>query len=187
MKFKTSLTIFLTIFLLSNNVIAKDNGDKWAKFKRGNYSIKYPANWRLLENGNQHGEFYILVPVLHDSKGLKNTIYLKIEPLNKNNNSLEAFAKSNKKKINHYVTQSTIISNETLGKKKKIYQRIEYTAPYPESVDARWVQYYFVKNDYGYMITAQMEDGEKDKLLPIMEEVLKTFKINGKKPSLNGF
>ena len=145
MKLKT-LLLTIVCFLVVTLVNAKGNSD-WQTFKKDNYKIQYPNDWRLVEVGDKHALFYIIAPSFGNNDAFNDNVNLVVEQLDEKNNTLAKFAKANERKVEHYVTDSEIISNETIGKKKKAFQRIEYTAPYPGSENARWVQYYFVKKD----------------------------------------
>jgi hypothetical protein len=168
--------LFLSLFTAP--LSAQVEEPKWQLYKMDNYKLEYPNDWKIVESQNKEwAEFYLVSPLTSKVDSFQDNVTLAIKTLNKSNNTLAKFSKFSEHNIGHYVDDSQIITSETLGKKKKAFHRIEYTATYPKTKGVRWIQYYFIKEDKAYIVTGMMENDQQEYFAPLMESILKTFKL----------
>jgi hypothetical protein len=172
------IAISLGLIIFCANILSAQETDKWVTLKIDNYKLEHPKDWKIVESQiKERAEFYLVAPLTSKVDSFQDNVTLAIRTLNKSNNTLLKFAKSSEHNIEHYVDDSQIMSSETIGKKKKAYHRIEYTASYPKTNGVRWIQYYIIKEDKAYLVTGMMEDSQREFYAPIMENILKSFKL----------
>ncbi len=170
--------VFFGLMLLFSAQISAQESEKWVTYKVDNYKLEHPKDWKIVESQNKdRAEFYLVAPLTSKVDSFQDNVTLTIRTLNKSNNTLLKFAKFSEHNVDRYVDDSEILSSETIGKKKKAFHRIEYTATYPKTNGVRWIQYYFVKAGKAYLVTGMMEDAQQEFYAPIMENILKTFKL----------
>lgn len=175
MKISFTIAFILTLFCFVLN--ANDGEQNLKTIKTESYELKYPEDWQFVEVDHQNIEFYIVAPLTNTDDKFGDNVNLAIEVLTKDNNTLKKFAKTSERKIENFVDDSKIISQTTIGKKKKAYHRIEYSASYKDTDGVYWLQYYILKNNHAFIITAMIEENQKDFYLDTMINILDSFKV----------
>lgn len=135
------------------------------------FSIKYPDNWTVDQNGLSGTKFILYSPAI-DGQAFRNNTNLIIQDLTGYNLDLDAFVKLSVDQIKQYIPAANIISSKTENGRHQII----YTGTH-EQLKLKWKQYYRVQNNRAYVLTFTADQASFDENLELATQVMDSFII----------
>jgi hypothetical protein len=155
--------------LATNEAVPAD----WKTFTHSNYSIQYPAKWRV-ELDDTSVEFTIESPDSASSSSAENLNLVKRDMAG------AAFSLDQMPdvvaQLKNDVTGFDLISSDKLKNGAGEYQRVVYAGT-QDGVDLVFEQRFYILHDTLYILTLTAMHSQWDKLSPIGDQILNTFAV----------
>ncbi len=161
--------IAILFFLISFSTFCQNN---FIEFKKDNFKIKYPENWKLDTSGQMNSSFILFSPKTDDDLFVEN-INLIIQDLSGQNLDLESYSELSENQIKSMVPNSKLIENKKVNNHKEVVW-----SGYVTNNDLKFKQYYYVIDNKAYVLTFSALESEYDNYLKIGTEILNSFQIN---------
>ena len=164
--------IILIIFLFT----ACQSNEKYSikELNKNAYSISYPPNLKLEENGSKGSEFALFTEKSDVNDQFVENINLVIQNLENLNVDLNKFVEISENQI---MADGKLISSERLRQNNSEFQKLIYSLPIND-FELKFIQYYFVANRKAYILTFTSEAKEFEKYSSDMEKIMSTFRVH---------
>ena len=93
----------------SNKVVAG-----WKTFEGTNYSVQYPPNWELSQNGSGETSFVLFSPLENDKDQFKENVNLLVQDLTGRNIDLDKFVEISEEQVKTMITNPTLIESTSV-------------------------------------------------------------------------
>lgn len=146
----------------------------WKTLNENNYSIQYPSNWELNQNG-QMGTSFILLSSLENNKDqFRENVNLIIQDLTGRNIDLDKYSEISEGQVKTMITNSKLIESKRIKNGNKEYHQLIYTGDQGE-YHLKFDQYYWVENEKAYVLTLTCEQSAFLNFKEIGENILNSF------------
>lgn len=140
------------------------------------FYISYPELWELEEN-TKPGVLLQLMEPNEDSKDLfQENFSVVLEKFLENNYSLKKYSEEAETTFLKYLTKPDVYQRESITIDGKEGNRIFIDAKIGK-YKLSFVQYFIVFDRQAYIITFSFEVKKKTKYLPLLDEIMKTFRF----------
>ena len=170
---KRILIIFTFFLLLSPAYLFSQ---EWNSIKTDKYSIDYPSDWEINEEGAM-GTAFILFSPLKDGNSFRENINLMIQDLTGFDFDLDSYTELSESQVGQYIQNAKILKSERLQGAAGEYHMIEYTGTQQE-FNLHWKQYYWYINDKAYLLTFTAEDTAYEEYISLANQIMNSFKLN---------
>jgi hypothetical protein len=172
-------TIFLALIFLSAamSVLAqppKTGKKSWKKFETNAYGIQYPDTLQLDNSRNDGTDFLLLTSQTSANDLFKENINLLVQDLSGKGVDLTKFVIISEQQILEAFGKKGLIESKRLKGTSGEYQRLIFGGK-SGNFEAKWLQYYFVKNEKAYILTLTCETKQFENYLAFCEKIMKTF------------
>jgi hypothetical protein len=151
------------------------NGKKsWKTFETVAYSIQYPDSLQLDNSRNDGTDFLMLTAQTSANDLYKENINLLVQDLSGKDIDLAKFVLISEQQIIEAFGKKGLIESKRLKGTSGEYQRLMFGGK-SGNFEAKWLQYYFVKNEKAYILTLTCEEKQFANYLAFCEKIMKTF------------
>jgi hypothetical protein len=163
---------------LANPIIISD----WKKLEQANYSIRYPANWDVLQNDRSEPgariayPFSILSPLASSDDKFRENVNLVIEDLNGQKIDLNTYASMSIGQLKSQMKNCKIVENKRVDSSSRKYYKVIFTWDY-ETLPLKVEQYYWVIGTKAYIVTFSSEQSQFASVRDVGEKILNTFTL----------
>ena len=155
-------------FLMSIATFCQNN---FVEFKKDNFEINYPEDWRLDTSGQMNSSFILFSPKTEGDLFVEN-INLIIQDLSGQNLNLESYSELSESQIKSMIPESKLIENIKVGNHKEVVWSGFVTNNY-----LKFKQYYYVIDNKAYVLTFSALETAYDDYIKIGTEILNSFQI----------
>ena len=165
---KKSITIIFFL-LISTTIFSQEN---FVEYKKDNFSISYPENWRLDTSGQMNTTFIIYSPTQPEDPFHEN-INLLIQDLTGQNLDLESYTSISENQIKTMIPNTKLVKSERKGN----YHEVIWSG-FVANNNLKFKQIYYVINDKAFVLTFTALDTTFDDYIDLGSKILDTFKLN---------
>lgn len=148
----------------------------WNTLNELEYSINYPTDWELVQNGLLGTEFILFSPLESDQDKFRENVSLYIQNFSGQNLDLDKFVEISLEQCNTLLTSFVLIENlrENIGSDE--FHRLVYS--YEQGIyQIKTEQYCWIKNDQSFVLTLSCGEDTFLSYKEVGEEILKSFKL----------
>ncbi len=148
----------------------------WNSLNEKNFIIQYPSDWELNQSGQMGTSFILFSQLTEKTDQFKENVNLIIQDLTGHNMSLDQYVEISENQIKTLITDGNIISSEREKKNGMEFQKVIYTGK-QGIYNLKFEQYYWVYNNYAYVLTLTCEIDQFDDFKMTGERILNSFEI----------
>jgi hypothetical protein len=172
LKFLTP-ALLISSFCFGQTESKKASTD-WKTLDGPDYSVQYPFQWELSQNGQMGTSFVLFAPQESNEDLFKENVNLLIQDLTGYDLDLDKYTDLTLDQIKTMITNSSLIESKRLKKGLEEYQHLIYTGD--QSVfNLQFEQYFWVKNNKAFILTFTSEQTKSAAYKEIGEKILNSF------------
>jgi hypothetical protein len=148
----------------------------WNTLNELEYSINYPTDWELSQNGLLGTEFILFSPLESNQDKFRENVSLYIQNFSGQNLDLNKFVEISLEQCDALLTSFVLIENvrENIGSDE--FHRVVCTYEQGK-YQLKGEQYCWIKNDQSYVLTLSCGEDTFLSYKEVGEEILKSFKL----------
>jgi hypothetical protein len=178
-----SVLLFLFVIACGQQKTNQETGNNenlkiegWETLNQQNYSIQYPANWKINSRGLSGTEFILLSDLKSDKDKFRENINLIIQDVTGENIDLDKYVTISEEQIRTKMKNSEIIMSTRIKNNQDEYHKIIYSGD-QKTYRLTFEQYYRIYNDKVFVLTLACEKDEFADFSKVGEKILDSFKI----------
>jgi hypothetical protein len=146
----------------------------WELLKEEDYSIQYPKDWELSQNG-QMGTKFILFSALEDEDDqFRENVNLISQDLGSNTVDLDQYTEISEKQIKTMMTNCTVYESKRIKNVNGEYQKLIYAAD-QGAFRLKFEQCYWIQNEKAYVLTLTCEESKFSRYKETGEKIMNSF------------
>lgn len=170
------LITLLTVPFLVAQKNEKSDKIKWIKLSDSNFSILYPNNWELNEEGANNMKFIVLSPQSSVIDEFRENVNLNEQNIKGMGIDLDAFVSVSIDQIGSMIKNGELLVNERIKTKKSEYHKFIYFGEFG-NFRLIFIQYCWIKNDKAYVLTFTAQKSEYENYKSTAEKIMNSFKF----------
>lgn len=148
----------------------------WKTLENNDYSIQYPNDWELQQNGQAGTKFILLSKLVTPQDQFRENVNLLIQDLTGQNINLDKYTAISEGQIKTMIKNGTILESKRIRTNGKEYQKEVYTGD-QAMYKLKFEQYYWVIGTKAYVLTFTAELSNFDSYKTDGEKILNSFVI----------
>ncbi|MFY0630117.1 MAG: hypothetical protein JXR05_07025 [Flavobacteriaceae bacterium] len=164
---------FILLVLLTLNLHSQT---KKEVYKKDNYSIEYPTDWKFDNSGFRGTSFTITSSVSTEGDKFGENINMIIQDLTAYDLDLDEYVLLSKNQFSTGVPGSKFIKDERSKNKDYEYHTIVVEADM-NNFSLKMKQVYIIKNKKAYVLTFTAEKSQYENYIKVGDEILNSFKF----------
>lgn len=148
--------------------------NNWRTLDQSSYSIQYPSNWELSQNGEMGTSFILISPLESDMDKFNENVNLLIQDLTGQNIDLDKYTEISEWQIKTMLTNFTLIESKRIKIDEEECQKLIYSVD-QGIFNLKFEQYYWVINDKAFVLTFTSEKDKFADYKEIGEKILNSF------------
>lgn len=157
----------------SNDKALEENPD-WKTLDGKDYSIKYPADWELNQNGEMGTTFVLFSPLDARQDKFRDNVNFIIQDLSGYNLDLNKFVEISETQVKTMITNSILIESTRIKTDTDEFHRMIFTGD-QGMLHLKFEQFFWVKNDKSYVLTLTCEQDKFSDFKEVGEAILNSF------------
>ena len=149
----------------------------WETFSDADYSIQYPADWTLNNQGSMGTSFFIFAPLDKESNQFRENINLLIQDLSGLNLDLDSYVKISEEQIEKLVSNLKMFESSRKKANGSEFHKFVYDGS-QGVLKLHIKQYVWLKDEKAYILTYTTEQTQKDKHEDLSEKIMSSFSFN---------
>jgi len=141
-------------------------------FTKANFSIHYPATWKLDTSGKMGTSFALFSPSESEQDKFSENVNLISQDLKGHDLDLNKYVEISEGQIKTMISNSNVVESKRIKKGSSEFHKMIYTGD-QGAFHLQFEQYVWVMNDRAYILTFTMEQGNSTQA--IGESVLNSF------------
>lgn len=167
----------LILFLfLPFSLFAQDSSMQWRNYQKLNYSIDYPATWKLFQNPHKEIRFFLLSPLESLNDYFQENVNLVEEDVTGKNLNLKTYTELTIEQLKNNLFQNCQLIESTLVKSDIDYHKLIYKATYQQR-QLKYEQYFWIIDNKAFVLTFTFEELKYEQYKALAEKMLNSFKI----------
>lgn len=150
--------------------------DGWKHLADKDYSIQYPEDWELNQDGTAGTKFVILSKQKNAEDQFRENVNLIVQSLAGQNIDLDKYTEISEQQIKQLISNSNIKESTRVTTGKYPYQKDVYDGD-QGIYKLTFEQYYWVIGDNAYVLTFTAEQTAYDEYKSMGEKIMNTFQI----------
>jgi hypothetical protein len=148
----------------------------WEILTAEDYSIQYPKDWELNQNGQMGTSFILFSALENDEDNFRENVNLLVQSLQGQSVDLDAFTEISEGQVKSMLTNCTLYLSKRMKKGGQDYHKLIYTAD-QGGVSLKFVQYYWIENDNAYVLTLTCQESSFSRFKETGEKILNSFSL----------
>lgn len=172
------LLIFVcfTFLMCGQNQETKKTNPNWITLEKQNYSIQYPKDWSLNEEGVMGTAFFLFSPLESTNDNFRENVNLIIQDLSGQNIGLDKYVKVSEEQLKTMITNADLLESKRIKTANDEYHYIAFTGD-QGIYKLKFIQQYWIKNQKAYVLTFSCENNKFKDYKKIGDEILQSFKL----------
>lgn len=158
------------------NLFAQDTTMRWRNYQKLNYSIDYPATWKLVQNPHKGIRFFLLSPLESANDIFQENVNLVEEDLSGKNLNLKTYTELTIEQLKNNSFQNFQLIESNRIKSDIDHHKLIYKASYQHR-QLKYEQYFWVINNKAFVLTFTFEEVKFEQYKALAEKILNSFKI----------
>lgn len=183
MKLKSIIILTLVVSICTLKSFGQTNpstpAGKWSVLDADGFSIQYPSDWELQQNGLGGTTFIVLSPITSSEDLFRENVNLLIQDLTGQNIDLNKYTAISEEQIKTMIANGHIIESKRVASEKNIYQKEIYTGD-QGIYKLKFEQYYWVLDNKAYVLTFTAAQTNFDAYKADGEKILNSFHLKHK-------
>lgn len=159
----------LTFFLITIFAFSQDN---FIEYKKDNFSISYPENWKLDTSGQMNSKFIIFSPHT-EGDAFNENVNLIVQDLTGQNLNLQSYTELSVKQVSSMVPNAKLIESTQIGS----HQEIIWSG-FVANNNLKFKQIYYVIDSKAYVLTFTAHETTFDDYIKVGGKILNSFQLN---------
>ncbi len=177
----TITLLFVSIISFGQNNTKQESSDKtkstdkdWKTLNTETYSIQYPLDWELNQNGLMGTSFILFSALEPEGDQFRENINLLIQDLSTYNIDLNQYTEISEGQIKTMITNSVLIESKRIKVGSEEYHQLIYTGD-QGIFRLQFEQYYWVRDKKAFVLTFTCEQDKFSKYKELGEAILNSF------------
>lgn len=182
-KILFTAAVLLTLFSCGQSTDKKEKEEVkiqriagWELLKEEDYSIQYPKDWELSQNGQMGTKFILFSALENQEDQFRENVNLISQDLGSNKVDLDQYTEISEKQIKTMLTNCTVYESKRIKGANGEYQKLIYAADQGE-FRLKFEQYYWIENDKAYVLTLTCEESTFSSFKEMGEKIMNTFTL----------
>ena len=171
---KNTIALLLSALLFTGKNAFAQSSQGWKTLDEKGYSIKYPYDWTMDNNGAYGTAFLLLSPKSSGSDRFQENINLVSQDVSEYGIDLDAYMELSFGQLRQLATNFHIISTDKIKNAAHPYYKLIYTMDQGH-FNLQLEQLYWVVNKQAYVLTFTCEVDAFEAYQEIGEKIMKTF------------
>ncbi len=169
----TAVLLFVSIISFGQNNAKQED---WNILDTETYSIQYPLDWELNQNGQMSSSFVLFSALEPDEDLFRENVNLLIQDLSAYNLDLNQYTELSEGQVKTMIANSSIIESKRIKIGSEEYHRLIYTGD-RSTFRLQFEQYYWVRNKKAFILTFTSEQDTFSKYKELGEAILNSFRF----------
>jgi hypothetical protein len=148
----------------------------WELLEEEDYWIQYPKDWELSQSGQMGTKFMLFSAMENDEDKFRENVNLISQDLGSNTVDLDQYTEISEKQIKTMMTNCTVYESKRMKNARGEYQKLIYAAD-QGTFRLKFEQYYWIENDFAYVLTLTCEESTFSSFKEIGEKIMNTFSL----------
>jgi len=171
MKVLLAIIFFATYTL----TFAQDQSQQnWKSYNKEKYAIKYPSKWAIDTSKAMGTAFIVFAPLESDSDKFQENVNMLTQDLAGQNITLDDYTKISEHQIKTAITDGKIYESIRIKTANGEHHKIIFSGTQGAN-KLKFEQFYFIKNNYAYVITLTTQADKFEQYRPTGEQILHSF------------
>ena len=178
-----TLSLLLTLISCGGSTTQKEQKAEpvkriagWEIFTADDYSIQYPKDWELNENGQMGTSFILFSALENDEDQFRENVNLIVQDLQGRSVDLDAFTEISEEQVKSMMTNCTLYESKRIKKGSQEYHKLIYSAD-QGAFSLKFEQRYWIENDKAYILTLTCEKTKFSSFQEVGEKILNSFSL----------
>ncbi len=168
--------LLIFFLFLPFSLFAQDSSMQWRNYQKLNFSIAYPANWKLVQNPHKGIRFFLLSPLESNNDNFQENVNLVEEDISGKNLNLKTYTELTIEQLKNNLFQNCQLIESTLIKSDIDHHKLIYKAIYQQR-QLKYEQYFWIIDNKAFVLTFTFEELKYEQYKALAEKILNSFKI----------